>query len=503
MLLLTGALTSKPYAFTSRPWELRSANSIDGLDGVGSNIRIDFKEAEIVRILPSRQPDINESWISDKIRFFYDGLKQQRLHLPYVKEFGALKKTKWDQTLSKFSSLLKVYAYEYGASKIGILSGPNLDLEAFYATRDFCSNFGFSFLGMEKDAKISIDSPSSYKFQNQIKDLEKADFCLLVGTNPRFEASTLNLRLRKIFRRGTLEIASIGGCFDPTYPVKASGLSSKTLLALAEGKHSFCKSLSKAKNPVIIFGDKLYNRHDSFALTNLFKSIALFFPKVFGKKISINSLSTDSNVVGGLELGISCLNKSILKDMKVLYGIGLENSSILSEFLKTPSVFALQTSHGNERIQKADFLFPATVFTEKAGIYYNLEGRPQKTQKSVSGPNLSKDDWQILTVLFSYLNRSVQYSTKSHLRHKISKLLPSSSFPNTWFSKNEGNLSSSYFFGKIRSGRLLKSPFKLAVEDFFMSNSLCQSSRVMAKASEYLRSASTNYKFLTYCSLSK
>lgn len=503
MLLLTGALTSKPYAFTSRPWELRSVNSIDVLDGLGSNIRIDFKEAEIVRILPSRKTDINESWISDKIRFFYDGLKRQRLHVPYLKENNLLKKTKWDQALTKFSSLLKVYSYEYGSSKIGIVSGPNLDSESFYALRDFTSNFGFSFLGVDKNGKVCADNSATYKFQNQIKDLEKTDFCLLVGTNPRFEASILNLRLRKVFKRGTLEIAAIGGNFDATYPVQFFGLSSKVLLAVAEGKHVLCKSLAKAKNPVIFSGWKLFERSDSLALAELFKFVKSLYSTVFGKVLPINSLSTDANLVGALELGLSPLKREKISDMKLIYAIGLENSIVLSELKKTSPVFALQTTHGNDLSQKADFLFPSLTFTEKSGIYYNSEGRPQKTQKALPGPNLAKDDWKIFNVLFPYLNKTAPYSTKFHLLHKVSKLLPSSLFANLWFSKNDGILSKSFSFGKIRVGRILNSPFKLFLEDFFMSAALCQSSKVMAKASESLRSSATNYKFLAYASLSK
>ena len=214
MLLLTGALTSKPHAFTSRPWELRSVQSIDILDGIGSNIRVDFKETEVVRILPRRNPDINENWISDKIRFFYDGLKRQRLVSPYIKINGELKALKWKKAISKFSSLLKVFSFEYGSSKIGIVASSSLDLETLYALRDFSNNYGFSFLGLDKALKLDFDNPQNYKFQTSISNLEKTDFGLFLGTNPRFEASTLNLRFRKIFRKGNTSFVSVGSSFD-------------------------------------------------------------------------------------------------------------------------------------------------------------------------------------------------------------------------------------------------------------------------------------------------
>jgi NADH dehydrogenase/NADH:ubiquinone oxidoreductase subunit G len=503
MFLYTGALTSKPYAFTSRPWELRSVNSIDVLDGIGSNIRIDFKEAEIVRILPSRKPDINESWISDKIRFFYDGLKRQRIHLPFVKEYKNLKKAKWDQALLRFSSLLKVYSYEYGSSKIGLVLGSNLDCETYTCARNFASNFNFSLLGIDKSCKINKDNSANYKFQNQIQDLEKSDFCLLVGTNPRFEASILNLRLRKNFKRGTLQVAAIGGNFDPTYMIDFYGLSSKILVDLAEGKHKLCKSLIKANSPVIYYGWKLFDRGDSLGIASLFQNIRLLFSSVFNKEIVINALTTDSNSVGALELGLSGLKKTKLNQMKLLYGINIENKNLLHGMEENLHIYALQTSHGNDESGKVDFLFPSLTFTEKSGIYYNTEGRPQKTQKALSGPNLSKDDWKILNVLFQYLNKSAPYATKYHVKHKMSKLLPSSFFANFWFSKNSQSLACLFPFGKIRRGRILISSFKLFLEDFFMSNALCQSSKVMAKASDFLRSSLNNYSFLTYSSLKK
>jgi NADH dehydrogenase/NADH:ubiquinone oxidoreductase subunit G len=201
MLLYTGALTSKPYAFTARPWELRSVQSVDILDGVGSNIRVDFKETEILRILPRRNLEINESWISDKARFFYDGLKRQRLNSPYMKIDGELKKVKWSKVLKNLTSVLKVYSFEFGHSKIGILCGASCDTETLFTVKDLALSFGFSNLGVDRELKVSTDDPSNYLYKGEFKDLEKTDLCLFVGTNPRFEASTLNLRFRKLFRR--------------------------------------------------------------------------------------------------------------------------------------------------------------------------------------------------------------------------------------------------------------------------------------------------------------
>lgn len=503
MLLFAGALTSKPYAFTARPWELRSVQSIDVLDGLGSNIRIDFKESEILRILPRRNPEINENWISDKIRFFYDGLKRQRLNSPFVKKNGDLVKIKWSSVISKISSLFKVYSHEYGSSKIGIVAGSSLDLETYFSLRDFAANFGFSLLGTEKNLKINMDNPANYRFESLLTDFEKIDYCLFLGVNPRFEASMLNLRLRKLSRRGEIKFASIGGNFTTTYPVSSFGLTSKTLVDFVEGRHPLCKELSAAKNPVIIYGSSILERLDGFGLQNSLKLLKNNFQKVLKKKLSSNFLTSEANLVGSLELGFPTLSNIDLKNLKVLYSVGLNKKSLLSKVENVGSTpfLILQTSHGNSQTNQANIVLPSTTFVEQSSIYYNCEGRPQKTQFALAGPNLARDDWKITQVLFHSLHKSTFYETKSQLLTEISKILPSSYFANHWKMSPKTLLPSSFSFGSVRKEKIIKSYFKLNLEDFYMTNSICQSSRIMAKASESLRSYSSNYKFLIHLSL--
>lgn len=499
MLLLTGALTSKPYAFTSRPWELRSVQSIDILDGIGSNIRVDFKETEVLRILPRKNPDINENWISDKIRFFYDGLKRQRLTSPYLKKDGELKAVKWKKAISKFSSMLKVYSFEYGPSSVGVVGSSSLDLETLYSIKNFSANFGFSFLGIDRSLKLDLDNPKNYKFQNRFNDFEINDFCLFLGTNPRFEASTLNLRLRKIFRRGNSSFASVGASYAPTFPTQFLSLSSKALIAIAQGKHPICKSLAQAKRPTIIYGSKILERADSLSIQNLLNRITSSFADVFGRSLSLNLLHTNSNSVGAFELGINGLNDVDLSKLKVLYSVGLENSVLLEKSLKKLHLplLILQSSHGDKNTNSADIVLPSYTFVEKTGIYYNTEGRPQTTQRALVGPNLSRDDWKILRVLFSALEKAATYNTKSQLITEVSKILPSSFFANRWFTKVP---QSRFDFGFSQEGRVYQSPFKLFIEDFYMTSILCQSSKIMAKASQFLRSYTNNYKFLNWVS---
>jgi NADH dehydrogenase/NADH:ubiquinone oxidoreductase subunit G len=497
MLLFTGALTSKPYAFTARPWELRSVQSIDVLDGTGSNIRIDFKETEILRVLPRRNMEINESWISDKIRFFYDGLKRQRLNSPYVKIQGELKKVKWSKVLHKLISVLKVYSFEYGSSKIGLLLGNRSDSESFFVARDLCLNFGFSNLGLDQKFNVTADNTANYSFNGEFKDLEKVDFCLLVGTNPRFEASVLNLRLRKIFRRGDLKVASIGESFSTIFPVEFSGLTSRTLMDFVEGRHTLCKVFAKAKNPVVLFGSNLMLRDDVKGIKSLFEKLNSNFSTLFQKNLSISPIQTSANIVGGLELGYESFKTEKLRGLKVFFGIGIENTRVLQHIKNNEfPVVVLQDSHGNTTTTHADFILPSTTFVEKNSTYYNMEGRPQKTQRALVGPNLARDDWRIFRILFSYLKKTTCYSTQAQLIAEGSKILPSLYFANLWFSKREKAPIS--LLRTDMKEKLYVSYLKLPIADFYMTSAYCQSSRVMAKASQYLRSYFHNYKFLTY-----
>lgn len=486
-----GALTSKPYAFTARPWELRSAQAIDICDGIGSNIRIDFKETEIVRVLPRKNPEINESWISDKIRFFYDALHRQRLKTPYLKKNGYLEKSKWSKTLHTLVSAFRVYSFEYGNSSIGVLAGSSVDSETLYATKDFTDAFGFSNLGIDQDCRLNLDNPLAYRWNGQFSNLETADFCLFIGTNPRYEASTLNLRLRKIFRRGTIEFASIGANFLTTYSVKNYGLTSKTLISLIEGTNPLCKKLAKAKNPVIICGSTLLKRHDSADIFSILKTL----PLSILHENSLHLLHQSSNSVGGFEIGFYGLKKEESKRAKLLYCIQT-NMEISSEVSKS-SVVVLQHSHGNHFTKDVDFVLPSPTFVEKTGLYFNTEARPQKSHKVFTSSSLVRNDWKILQALSCYFKKSLSFTTKASLLTNLNKILPSSFYSSLWFSWNEKASTSGFAFSPKQKGKILKSSFSLPIEDFYMTPKLCQFSKVMARASEALRVSSTNYKFLS------
>lgn len=481
-----GALTSKPYAFTARPWELRSALSIDFCDGVGSNLRLDFKESEIVRILPRKNPAINEDWISDKARFFYDAFKRQRVKNPYLQKDGSLVRTKWSTLLSSLTSVLKVYSYEYGNSSIGVFSSPSLDSESFLSARVFANNFGFSFFHQGCGKGFNLDNPFFYRSNVQIQDLEKSDFCLFVGTNPRNEASTLNLRFRKIFKRGTCEFASVGANFSPTYPLQSCGLTSSTLVAIAEGKHKICKKLIQSKNPILVLGSNLFKRDDKNGISQLIQTILLSIKK----EKSFFILHSDVNSVGACEIGFSTLSVEKKKRLKVAFC--LNSLKEFSPFSFLPPLLVLQDSHGNSRTKEANFVLPSPTYVEKNGLFYNTEGRPQKSALVFQPPGLVREDWKIFSALSVGLKKALPFSSFTSLSLSLNKSLPSSSFHLFTIDKEKKELTVSYSLPK--SAKIVKSAFNLELENFYMVPQICESSQTLAHASEILRVSSTNFR---------
>jgi len=267
-----------------------------------------------------------------------------------------------------------------------------------------------------------------------------------------------------------------------------------------------CKSLAQAENPKIILGSKLMERADSTAVQDLLNELVSSFYTIFNKKLSVNLLHTESNTVGSFELGINSFVKSDLAKCKILYTVGIDKPSFFDHNIKptSSSILIMQSSHGDKNTNKAALVLPSYTFVEKTGIYYNTEGRPQKTQRALIGPNLSREDWKIFRILFHSLDKIALFETKSQLITQMSKILPSSYFANSWFDTFSGNNQPTLFeFGSKNIGKIYKTSLKLFIEDFYMTSNLCQSSKTMAKASELLRSYSNNYKFLTWTSINK
>jgi NADH-quinone oxidoreductase chain G len=411
-----GALTSKPYAFTARPWEIKAVETIDVHDSVGSNIKINFKETEILRVLPALNDSLNEEWISDKTRFSFDGLKIKRIGSPFIKNISkkdtttfknivfspkywkkSLKKGIWREALNYFSRELK----NVPSNKILFVCGNTVDLETLHVLKSISQILNILLIS-ETFLNSNNNLMASVKSNTVFNDILDADLCLTIGTNVRFEASLLNVRLRKRIQRGGFTKASIGLCENLTYKNLSIGNSLKTLIDIAEGKHSFCQKLIKSKTPFLIIGSSLKKRLDaksvSFLVANLSKHINICDEEWFG----VNFLPLTANGAGKNFIGINTKNKINLSKKEFIYCVGLDSydSVYNNNFVKTPFIVA-QTPYSDSFLQKTDLILPSTAFTEKEGTFLNMEGRAQKTSMALTGPNLARDDAKIIKALFN------------------------------------------------------------------------------------------------------
>jgi NADH-quinone oxidoreductase chain G len=492
-----GALTSKPYAFTARPWEIKAVETVDIHDSVGSNIKINFKETEILRVLPALNDSLNEEWISDKTRFSFDGLKIKRIGSLFISNSSkknatvfkdivfspknwkkSLKKTIWRDALNYFSRELK----NIPSNKILFVCGNTVDLETLHILKSISQILNILLIS-ETFLNSNNNLMGSVKSNTVFNDILDADLCLTIGTNTRFEASLLNVRLRKRIQRGGFTKASIGLCENLTYKNLSIGNSLKTLIDIAEGKHFFCQKLIKAKTPFLIIGSSLKKRLDaksvSFLVNNLSKHINICNEEWFG----LNFLPLTANETGKKFIGINTKNKLNLSNKKFIYCVGLDSyDSIYSnKFFKTPFIVA-QTPYSDSFLQKTDLVLPSTAFTEKEGTFLNMEGRAQKTSMALTGPNLSRDDSKIIKALF---NDNLK-------EYQPLKPINSKTFLN--FSEAKNTFTKTLVLKKKKTFvKVFKTPIKSVLSNFFLSNAITKNSLTMAKCASLFKKNYTNF----------
>lgn len=402
-----GALTSKPYAFTSRPWELKETPSVDVMDGVGSNITVYTRGSEVMRILPRLNEEVNEEWISDKARFSYDGLKRQRLNSPMVRlPDGSLEAVSWDKARSVLRN--KLLALDRQATSTGAtyeahaVVGPTADTEAMAELRrQFLRWFPAGQLHVAGAATaLNTDFRHEYVMNSGLAGLEAADAVLLVGVNPRKEAPLLNVRLRKSVTYGRMSVASIGCAVDLTYPVAHLGHSAVTLREVAEGTHPWCKTLAAARRPAVIVGNTLLARADGPALLAMARDIARHCGAInpAGGWDGWNVLHSGANTVGALDLGMNAAvpgapaDWSATKVLFLLAADGLEGLDTLPD----DCLVVYQGHHGDAGAAAADVVLPGAAYTEKAGTYVNTEGRVQTGKAALFPPGAARADVDVL-----------------------------------------------------------------------------------------------------------
>ena len=474
-----GALNSKPYEYRARPWELRKTESVDVLDAVGCNIRVDARPPEVMRIVPRLHEDINEEWISDKTRFSYDGLKKRRLDVPMVKQDGRLRVSDWRAAFAAIKDRLATVPGERVAAIVGDL----VDCEAMVALKELMVRLGSPHLDCRQDgAKLDAGARCSYLFNTTIAGIEQADLCLLIGTNPRYEASLVNARLRKRARRGGFSMARIGPPADLTYSVVELGAGPSTLAELAEGSHEFCKRLEQAARPMLIVGQGALARPDGGAILAAAREIAERYGMVQDDWCGFNVLHTAAARVGGLDLGLvpgdggrdvaGILDGAASGEIEVVFLLGADEIDVR----RLGDAFVIyQGHHGDLGATRADVILPGAAYTEKNAIYVNTEGRPQRARLAVFPPGEAKEDWKILRALSEVVGRKVPLDTVGQVRARMAELAPQLAEadviqPARWQP-----------FG--RKGRLDPAPFAYPIADFYRTDPISRSSAIMAECS--------------------
>jgi len=480
-----GALTHRPWAFIYRPWELRKTESVDVMDAVGSNIRVDARGREVLRILPRNNDAVNEEWISDKTRFVADGLSTQRLDQPYIRKDGRLEPAGWDEALALVGSKLKAARPE----RIGAVAGDLAGAEEMFALGNLFVRLGSRNFDCRQDgAKLDPRlGRASYLFNTSIEGIERADAILLVGTNPRLDASVLNVRIRKRWRLGSVAIGLIGERVDLSYSYDYLGAGPQTLLDVVDGKHSFARTLRDAKTPMVIVGSAAVARADGAAVLAAAAKIALLAGE--GKEAGwngFNVLHTAASRVAGLDIGFvpgeggldvaGMLAAAGRGELDVAYLLGADEIDMAG---LGKAFVVYQGSHGDAGAERADVVLPGSAYTEKSATYVNTEGRVQMTGKATFPPGDAKEDWAIVRALSAHVGRKLPYDSLPALRASLYKETPQLARLDAVEPAGIAGVEALAARGGTPGGE----PFGPAVRDFYLTNAIARASAVMAELS--------------------
>ncbi|MDW9921958.1 NADH-quinone oxidoreductase subunit G [Sinorhizobium meliloti] len=478
-----GALTSKPFSFTARPWELGKTESIDVMDAVGSAIRVDTRGREVMRIMPRVNEEINEEWISDKTRFIWDGLKTQRLDRPYVKKDGRLQPASWGEV---FQAIKTAVAGTSG-DRIGAVAGDLASVEEMYALKELVSSLGSGNLDCRQDGAALDPSfgRSSYIFNPTIQGIESADALLIIGSNPRFEASVLNARIRKRYRMANFPIGVIGEAGELRYEYEYLGAGTDTLAELVSGKGTFFATLEKAARPLIIVGQgALAGEGGAAVLANAAK-LAVAVGAVNAEWNGFAVLHSAAARVGGLDLGFvpGQGGKSageMVDAMDVLFLLGADEIDLSA---RKAGFTVYIGSHGDNGAHAADVILPAATYTEKSGTWVNTEGRVQMGNRAAFAPGEAREDWAIIRALSDVLGRKLPFDSLGELRAKLYAAHPH------FAAVDEIAAGSSDEIAALaqKAGAMAKSVFASPVKDFYLTNPIARASAVMAECSALAR----------------
>ncbi|WP_298912255.1 NADH-quinone oxidoreductase subunit NuoG [uncultured Algimonas sp.] len=482
-----GALTSKPYAFNARPWELDKVESVDVMDAVGSNIRVDSRRDAVLRILPVVNDDVNEEWISDKTRFVWDGLTRQRLDRPFVRENGKLRQAGWDEALALAAEKLKG-----DPGRIAAIAGDLCDAESMFALKELMGSLGVQNIDCRQDGSlVGTGSRESYLFNTTIAGIDRADAILLVGANPRLEAPIINARIRKRWLEGGLDVGMIGEVADLTYDYDHAGETAADLVNFSRASTGFAAALKDAENPMIVVGQGALVGEEGLALLSALGNL-MSGPNFAREDWNpFNVLHTAAARVGGLDMGFvpgeggksasGILDAAERGDMDTVYLLGADEFD--ASRLKNSFVI-YQGHHGDAGAHVADIILPGCAYTEKDGLYVNTEGRVQMGMRAVPPKGMAKEDWAIIRALSAAVDRVLPFDTQSELRDQLVEKHPT--FGALGYAP--GAVASTAFdvstLGK--DGALSSETLRSPVADFYMTNPIARASNVMAECSALL-----------------
>ncbi len=479
-----GALNSKPYEYRARSWELRKTESIDVMDAVGSNIRVDARGNEVMRVIPRLHEGINEEWISDKTRFAYDGLKKRRLDVPFAKRDGRLEQATWRDAFA----LIKERLQGVSGERIGFVVGDLVDCETMVLVKELAAALGSPHVDCRQDgALLGGGARGEYLFNTTIAGIEEADACLIIGSNPRHEAPLVNARLRKRHRQGGFRVGRIGAAFDLTYPVTELGAGAQTLAELAQGRHSFAEVLERAERPMLILGQGPLARPDGAAALAVASSVAQRFGMIGDGWNGFNILHTAAARVGGLDLGLvpkdggkTAAEMVAPGALDLVFLIGADEIDV-SGLSGTFTVYL--GTHGDRGVHAADVILPGAAYTEKHGTYVNTEGRPQRAKLAVFPPGEAKEDWRILRALAAALDLGIDLDTLAQVRRRMVEIAPH-------LARIDEIVPAPFEpFGS--AGEMAAEPFVSCTADFYLTNPIARASSVMRECSElFVASAS-------------
>ena len=456
-----GALTSKPYAFTARPWELSKTETIDVMDALGSNIRVDAKGREVMRIMPRNHDGVNEEWISDKTRFVWDGLRRQRLDRPYIRENGKLRPASWGEALAAAAAAMK------DRSVAGII-GDLAPVEAAYALKQLVIGLGGEVECRTDGAKLPAGNRSAYVGTATIEDIDSADMIQLIGCNPRVDAPVLNARIRKAWLNGA-SVGLVGEAVDLTFDYAHVGTGREALASLS----SKTIAGAKDKNTIVIVGAAALTGADGKAVLGHAMKLA----ENSNSKFMV--LQTAAARVGAMDIGAVSeggITKT-LKTAEVIFNLGADEIEI-----KDGPFVIYQGSHGDRGAHRADIILPAAAYTEEAGLFVNTEGRPQLALRAGFAPGEAKENWAILRALSAELGATLGYDSLAQLRQALITEVPHLAAvdqvaENPWKA--------------VTAGKLGAADFSNATSSFYLSNPIARASSIMAElaANEKARQA--------------